>query len=662
LLKFGPEAHTALSDLKGALTDENHQCGELAADALARLGTVGIPVLEEALLDRRCKIRLHVAGYLGDLGARAKVALPTLLGALQDEDPYVRLVAASALLRIDRSLGIKAGVPVLNELLKSEKSHRHLEVMGVLRELGPEAGMTAAALGQVLSTSSQDLEMHQQAALTLAEIGPESRAAIPALRGALGDSPIITRMAAARALWQAGCQREAAPIVMKALKDPDNEVRKVAAETLGKIGPKARMVVPELRSMLQDKKAPMRADLALALWRVGKEGDCPSSSRGQSPFLPDAPSRESSAGTEELRKEALDALIEVLRRGIPQERGPAAEALREIGPDARRAIPALIAALKEQSGDDPGYEQEMKCRAVEALGAMGSEAKAAVPTLLAALGEKSLDECLVVKALGRIDPQNPIVISTVIHFLEKYPEAFGDLANTLCTFGPEVKAAVPMVLRALRTEGRVTYLQAARVLEWIDPEAAAIRRGPIPLVFEGQLPAVALSSGQLETLWTELLGNDGPRTCRATWLLVAAREQAVTFLDRRLQPVLPRRSLPITQLIDDLDNDRFGVRQRAAEELEKSVDVIEPALRQALAGQPSLEVRRRLERFLNGLDPARSPERRRVLRAMEVLALIGSPEAKRILEKMASGVKEARLTQAAKASLERWAKQSVPKP
>ncbi len=45
------------------------------------------------------------------------------------------------------------------------------------------------------------------------------------------------------------------------------------------------------------------------------------------------------------------------------------------------------------------------------------------------------------------------------------------------------------------------------------------------------------------------------------------------------------------------------------------------------------------------------------LRTVEVLEIAGTPEARQVLEQLAKGAPEARLTQEAKASLERLAKQ-----
>ena len=113
-------------------------------------------------------------------------------------------------------------------------------------------------------------------------------------------------------------------------------------------------------------------------------------------------------------------------------------------------------------------------------------------------------------------------------------------------------------------------------------------------------------------------------------------------------------------MIADLDDERFAVREKATTELEKLGKEIEPALHKALQGKPSLEVRRRIDRLLEKLESAApSPEQLRLLRALEVLEHIGTPEARELLRTLAKGASGARLTQEAKASLDRLANRAV---
>jgi hypothetical protein len=105
-------------------------------------------------------------------------------------------------------------------------------------------------------------------------------------------------------------------------------------------------------------------------------------------------------------------------------------------------------------------------------------------------------------------------------------------------------------------------------------------------------------------------------------------------------------------LLRDLDADDFKTRERAAAELNRLRDVLEPMLRAEVSQVGSAEVKTRLKRILEAVD-APHPERLRQVRAVEVLEGIGTPQAGDLLTKLATGVADARLTREARASLQR---------
>ncbi|HEV3259355.1 MAG TPA: hypothetical protein VG013_20990, partial [Gemmataceae bacterium] len=132
---------------------------------------------------------------------------------------------------------------------------------------------------------------------------------------------------------------------------------------------------------------------------------------------------------------------------------------------------------------------------------------------------------------------------------------------------------------------------------------------------------------------------------------------AVALLGQSLRPVAvldAQGQRRIDRWIAELDSRRFGVREKAAQELEKLGEMAAPALRQKLADQPSPEVRRRVKGLLERLAQGSLPcDQLRLLRAVEVLEEISTSEARQLLETLARGAREARLTQEARASVER---------
>jgi hypothetical protein len=166
----------------------------------------------------------------------------------------------------------------------------------------------------------------------------------------------------------------------------------------------------------------------------------------------------------------------------------------------------------------------------------------------------------------------------------------------------------------------------------------------------------------LSALWDDLADADARKAHRAMTALLAAGGQGVSFLKGHLRPAGAIDRERIERLLADLDSDQFAVRQKASRELRELGDAAEPALSQALAGQPSAEQRRRLKELLRELGPARPPERLRELRSVEVLEHLGTPDAQQALASLARGAAVARLTREAKASLERLARRHVSGP
>ncbi|HWG43452.1 MAG TPA: WD40 repeat domain-containing protein [Gemmataceae bacterium] len=162
-------------------------------------------------------------------------------------------------------------------------------------------------------------------------------------------------------------------------------------------------------------------------------------------------------------------------------------------------------------------------------------------------------------------------------------------------------------------------------------------------------PAGDLDRKELDALWSDLAGN-ARGAYRAIGRLASVPARTVPFLRTRLQPVTVDTKR-IEKLLANLDSDSFEAREAAGRELTRIRYRIEPMLRQALEGNPSLEMRRRLQAIL--AEPKRPPrEVLRTMRAIAVLERIATVESRRILEKLSTGA-AARETQEAKAALQR---------
>jgi WD40 repeat protein len=169
--------------------------------------------------------------------------------------------------------------------------------------------------------------------------------------------------------------------------------------------------------------------------------------------------------------------------------------------------------------------------------------------------------------------------------------------------------------------------------------------------------AKELGLKEIEGLWADLAGNDASKAYHAIRILAASPAESLPYLRGHLQPAEEIDLKRVERLIADLDSERFGVRDSAAKELAKVTWEFESAIRRALERKLSLEVRRRLEALLAAPQEVPRAPTLRTLRAIQVLERIGILEARELLRKLANGPPDARLTQEAKASLERVTKQ-----
>src|SRR5205085_4086658 len=168
-----------------------------------------------------------------------------------------------------------------------------------------------------------------------------------------------------------------------------------------------------------------------------------------------------------------------------------------------------------------------------------------------------------------------------------------------------------------------------------------------------------LSPKELQVEWQALGGEDAARAYQALWALRAASRQVLPLLRRDLRPSRLAEPGRIARLLEDLDSNKFAVREEASAELEKLGGAAEAALRKALAASPSAEVRLRVQRLLKkGLVP--QGDRLRALRMIELAERIGSPAAAEILKTLAENRSDIWLAQEARAAGARLRKRDSP--
>jgi WD40 repeat protein len=167
-------------------------------------------------------------------------------------------------------------------------------------------------------------------------------------------------------------------------------------------------------------------------------------------------------------------------------------------------------------------------------------------------------------------------------------------------------------------------------------------------------PATHPCPAGLARLWAELRADDASKAYAALAALAGAGDEAVEFLNTQLRPAAAPGPGAVADLVAGLDAKRFAAREAATRGLAKLGDLAEPAMRKALADNPSAEAARRLRKLLAALQPYPTDQDGiRDLRALQVLELIGSPAALAALDKLAQGAPGSPLTRDARSALSR---------
>jgi len=176
-------------------------------------------------------------------------------------------------------------------------------------------------------------------------------------------------------------------------------------------------------------------------------------------------------------------------------------------------------------------------------------------------------------------------------------------------------------------------------------------------------PLGPLSPAELDELWKRLGDPDASEAAKTMRRLQRVPEPAVRLLRQRLQPIATVEAKRVEQLVAELEDERFEVRRRAADELSKLAELAEPFLRKRLEKKPPLDVQQRVQTLIDkSAGFITDPDKVRSIRAVELLERIGAAEAQDLLRELARGAREARLTIAARAALDRLVRRSVNKP
>jgi hypothetical protein len=164
-----------------------------------------------------------------------------------------------------------------------------------------------------------------------------------------------------------------------------------------------------------------------------------------------------------------------------------------------------------------------------------------------------------------------------------------------------------------------------------------------------------------EESWRALAGADAAKAFRTIRGLIHDAAATLSLLKERLRPVRLESVQELRTLVNNLDDERYPVRNHAMTELTRRArdgsadpETLGRVLQARLKENVSLELRRRTDRLWQALEGRElSAERLRAVRGLEVLEQIATPEARAALKALAGGAPEAWLTREAQAALQR---------
>ncbi len=328
-----------------------------------------------------------------------------LLGRLQDGDAEVRREALRALVAVHfrtMPLGRSGSQPYCLGFEPCDGTLRddvRVALVATLADPAPEfRGLAAWVLGNIgpflspgipraLVEHMQDPDdkVRLSAGTACSNYKEGLRPLLPELFTRLEAVQPLFRLALRNCLRQAEADPSLVPVLRDRLRSKVAEVRECAAYLLYRLGPQAVASTPELLVVLQEPFVERKPEKS---W----PDDQPNPARQAAWALACFPAS----------PEILDALSANLKSAIASRRSDAASALSSIGPPARTAIPALIAAFQAEPRSG-GTSAAWSCaEALSKLAPNTEFADAAVAVLTEALKSRDLAvRSAAATALGR---------------------------------------------------------------------------------------------------------------------------------------------------------------------------------------------------------------------------------------------------------------------
>jgi HEAT repeat protein len=433
LTSFVKQGRTAVEPLVEALLKVSVWDGKLL-DArvrlLVELGPAVVPALTAALWNGDLSQRALAVVALGRLGSAARPAVPSLLERLHYEDVLLRV-------HVIRALG------------------------------GIQDPSAIASLAERLQDRKQ--EVREAAATALVDLAAPANVLLPTLLLWLKAGPASQRRLAAYLLGSLGPEgSSAAAALAKALDDEDGAVRQEALAALAAMGRGGKSAVDSLRSHLKNKeRAEDHLATAEALWMVVRHSDALIWLKARVKGEPGAEQIEAARLLWRYTRapEAISSLAKAIEQGNPA----ALSVLREIGPGAKAALPAILPLLTDTEN------RKVRLDAVAVVARLGVHGKPAVAALEKMLDSKDAwERSWVAWALWQVQNDRRSVPLLVKILQDRISEDRVEAAILLRRMGLPAKEGVEALRAALKDDNARVRLQAATTLWKVEQHRDAL--------------------------------------------------------------------------------------------------------------------------------------------------------------------------------------------
>jgi HEAT repeat protein len=370
--------------------------------------------------------------YASILGVPAAAAVPAPTAATVELHSSTSSVSPASDIKVSTTAAAaaqEAGREKLAGLtlgLKAPDPHARMRAASGLGALGSAAAMNLPVLTDLLGDRTAGIE----AARAIHKIDPTYTIPPAALARLLKRAKAAPERERVRTGWITRCESQAQ-----------------ALDTLAALGSAAHSTIPELVKL--SHRSCVHESVTAALTQIGEPDRAQLTQIAAGLVDKDPEARQ--AAIEYIVKaqpgaEAIPTLGKAMNDSNSGVRLSALQALEEIHPEGEGRLPLLAGFLKDPS-------PEIRERALYMIGQLGAEAKMAVPLLHEALKDSEPSIALAgAKFLAKIDPQDNILITTLIGFTKQTGSAPGMQAAQLLESLNVHEARVDTALEPYRTQ------------------------------------------------------------------------------------------------------------------------------------------------------------------------------------------------------------------